>query len=92
MLFMASVMTIGAIPSSTTPKPLTKPVATPTPMAAAAASGALASCPAQTLVKTTADAVNTQAIDRSMPPTSMTSVWPSATMPRNEASLSIAGY
>ena len=86
MLFMASVMTIGEMRNFTMPKPFRKPVTNPTLIAAAAAGATLASCPSQKPVKTTAEAVSTQAIDKSMPPVSMTMVWPMAARPRNEAS------
>ena len=86
MLFMASVITIGEMRSLTMPKPFRSPVTNPTLIAAIAAGATLASCPSQTPVKTTADAVSTQAIERSIPPVSMTTVWPMAARPRNEAS------
>ena len=86
MLFMARVMMIGEIRSLTMPKPLTEPVTSPTATAATAAGTILASWPSQISVKTSADPVSTQAIERSIPPLSMTTVCPMAARPRNEDS------
>lgn len=81
---MASVITIGGTRSHTTPAAFTAPTSA---LSSSATTTAVVPPPAPeaTLAHTTADSATTPDTDRSMPLIMTTRVWPTATMPRNDA-------
>lgn len=81
---MARVITIGGTRSHTTPAAFTAPTSAHSARAAAMPLSP-PPVPEATLAQTTADRATTPDTDRSMPLMITTRVWPTATMPRNDA-------
>ena len=87
--FIPSVMTTAGTPSHAMHIPLVKPTSAPRPRAATTASGIRAVWPRLVVVRTMAAPLRTQGMDRSIPPTSTTSICPAATNPMKLATTSM---
>ena len=87
---MASVITTAGTPKTAMPTPLQRPTSAPMPSVTRRANGIRASLLAAVLIIRMAPALSVHGTDRSIPPIRMTKVWPAATRPTKQATVSTA--
>ena len=86
---MPKVMMMGGTPAYATPNPFRRPTTTPATKTRGITHVNRAVTPLARLAVTRAAPARTDGIDRSIPPVSMHSVWPTPTKPVNEAVMRI---